>query len=303
MHRITLSLSSLLLAACAGAPLPEGVECRALTGELLRARALPPAVQAEREALLASAAEAHAEAPDDVAAIVWHGRRLAYLGRYRDAVAVYTEGLRRHPEDPELLRHRGHRWITLREFAAAERDLARAAAVVRGQPDRIEPDGLPVPGRPPHSTLHFNIHYHLGLARHLQGDFAGAAAAWDDCRAVARNDEARAAVAHWQWTARMRNGEPALAAAAVADLGGERDVVENVAYLRLCRLYRGEIGPEAVAGDDGSSAAAAAYGLGNWHLVRGDHAAGAQVWSALRARGEWASFGHIAAEAEAARSR
>jgi hypothetical protein len=51
----------------------------------------------------------------------------------------------------------------------------------------------------------------------------------------------------------------------------------------------------------GSSGAAAAYGVGNWHLVRGDRAAAAAVFRELLARGEWASFGHIAAEAETAR--
>jgi tetratricopeptide (TPR) repeat protein len=221
-----------VLAACAS--LPEGAECRALTGEPLFPPELPAAVRADREERLAQARAVLERDPGDLEAIVWLGRRTAYLGRYREAVAVFTEGLRRHPDSAQLLRHRGHRWISLREFENAERDLSRAAQLVRGKPDAIEPDGLPTPGRPPHSTLHFNIHYHLGLARYLQADFAGAALAWFDCLDTVDNDESRVAVSHWLWSALARAGEPDAAQAVLARIGADMDVVENQAYHRLC---------------------------------------------------------------------
>ncbi|MFT6993774.1 MAG: hypothetical protein ACJA1P_000501, partial [Maribacter sp.] len=36
--------------------------------------------------------------PDDIEAIIWHGRRTAYLGRYDDAISIYAEGITKFPE-------------------------------------------------------------------------------------------------------------------------------------------------------------------------------------------------------------
>ena len=158
VRRLIVLLALLLSVACR-APLPEGVEARALDGRLLSPPPLPAAVEADREAKLAAARAALQQAPGDRDAWIWLGRRLGYLGRYRDAIDVYTEALERWPGDPFLLRHRGHRFLSVREFARAERDLARAAEACRVVRDEVEPDGLPVPGRPPHSSLHFNVYY------------------------------------------------------------------------------------------------------------------------------------------------
>lgn len=287
------------LAACGS--LPTGAECWSLSGEALFPPELPPAVRAEREAALVLARAAFERTPGDLEATIWLGRRTAYLGRYREAVDIFSEGLRRHPDSPELLRHRGHRWISLREFAQAERDLARAAQLVRGKPDAVEQDGLPVAGRPPHSTLQFNVHYHLGLARFLQGDFTGASLAFLDCLETVGNDEARVAAAHWAWASLQRAGEPDGAQVVLSGIRREMDVVENTAYHRLCLLYQGELEPGQVLGGEGSSGAAAAFGVGHFHLVRGERKPAAEAFRALLSKGEWAAFGHVAAEAELGR--
>ena len=73
--------------------------------------------------------------PYSVDGFVWYGRRLAYLGRYRDAIEVYTKGLERFPEEPHLLRHRGHRFITTRRFDAAIGDFELAVEAVAGHAD------------------------------------------------------------------------------------------------------------------------------------------------------------------------
>src|SRR5688572_22701688 len=81
--------------------------------------------------------------PGSADAAIWLGRRLAYLGRYRDAIAVYTRAIAVHPRDPRLLRHRGHRFITLRRFDDAISDFDRAGVLIRSRPDEVEPDGQP----------------------------------------------------------------------------------------------------------------------------------------------------------------
>jgi tetratricopeptide (TPR) repeat protein len=287
-----------LLAPMACRSLPKGAEARSLDGRALTAPVLPDEARAALEADLAAARERLAADPGDRDAAIWVGRRLGYLGRYREAIDVYSAALRRHPDDPFLLRHRGHRWITVREFDRAAADLRDAARACRDVPDEVEPDGQPTPGREPHSTLHYNVHYHLGLAQFLRGRFAAAERAWLDALAVAGNDESRAAVCHWLWSVRMRRGNPAGAMAAALTVHEGMDVVENVGYLRLCLYYTGRLAREAITAGEGSSGAAVRFGLAHHDLVLGDPRSARQQLRELAAEPGWAAFGVIAAEAE-----
>jgi tetratricopeptide (TPR) repeat protein len=296
-----LAVASLAFASCR--TLPSGAECWSLDGRALASPSPAVAAKAQLEADLADAVRAHQARPDDREAAIWHARRLGYLGRYRDAVAVLTEALARHPGDPFLLRHRGHRLLTLREFARARADLLAAADACRTTPDETEPDGQPTPGRPPHSSLHYNVHYHLGLACFLLGDWWMAEHAWLCCLAVVDDDESRVAVTHWLWCARMRAGDPAGAFAVVAPIHAGMDVVENVAYLNLCLLYRGDRTRADVAPREGSSGSALAFGLAHHALVTGDRSRARAELQVLAASPGWSAFGVIAAEAELARLR
>jgi tetratricopeptide (TPR) repeat protein len=294
-------VAAALLAAAACRSLPPDAEAFAFDGRVLRA-APPPQPQRERlEADLAAARAAAKAAPPDRDAAIWVARRLGYLGRYREAIDVLTAALAEHPNDSFLLRHRGHRWITVRELDRAVADLERAAAACRTVPDAVEPDGVPTPGRPPHSTLHYNVHYHLGLAHFVRGDFAAAERAWLDCLAVAANDESRVAVTHWLWSVRMRAGNPAGATAIVAPIRADMDVVENRAYHQLCLLYAGRLARDAVVVPEGSSGAALRFGLAHFDLVHGRRDAAREALAALAAEPGWAAFGVLAAEAELTR--
>ena len=71
---------------------------------------------------LADAEALHLEKPNEADSIIWLGRRMAYLGRYQDAVRVFSSGLVLHKNEPRLYRHRGHRYLTLRCFDDAIRD-------------------------------------------------------------------------------------------------------------------------------------------------------------------------------------
>ncbi len=62
----------------------------------------------------------------------------------------------------------------IREFDRAIQDFEKAATLIEGTEDKIEPDGLPNAQNIPVSTLHTNIWYHLGLAYYLQHDLENA---------------------------------------------------------------------------------------------------------------------------------
>ena len=109
--------------------------------------------------------------PEDVEAIIWYGRRTAYLGRYDDAISIYSEGMEKFSDEPRLYRHRGHRYISIRKFDEAITDFEKAAELIEGTENEIEPDGMPNAQNIPVSTLHGNIWYHLGLAYYLKHDY------------------------------------------------------------------------------------------------------------------------------------
>ena len=292
MRRI---LAVLLLAACASPAPPT-----------LPSTALPPVpplsaeTQAKREQELAAARAAYEKNPADADALIWLGRRTAYLGRYAEAIEIFSEGIRRHPKDARMYRHRGHRRISLRQFADAEKDLERGVDLVRGKPDEVEPDGLPNARNIPTSTLQSNLWYHLGLARYLQGDFDGALQAYRACLQVAKNPDHLVSTSHWLYMTLRRLNQREEAERVADAVSHDLDVIENQAYHKLLLMYRGEIAPEELERQDPDTTDGATilYGIGNWYLVEGQPEKARPVFARVVAGKQPYAFGYIAAEAD-----
>jgi tetratricopeptide (TPR) repeat protein len=280
--------------------LPAGAEAWSLFGEPL----VPPAPGAEAlETLQANLAEARAaleKRPDDADAIIWLGRRLAYLGRYREAIDVFGKGAARFPGDARFLRHRGHRYLTTRRFDLAVADFSRAADLVKGRPDEVEPDGQPNARNTPTSTLQFNIYYHLGLAHYARGEFDRALAAYRSCLDVSKNPDALVATSHWLYMTLRRLGREADARQVLAPISARMDIIENRTYHDLLLVYRGDKDADALlsSAQAGLDRATVGYGVGNWHFYHGRRDRAVDVWRGVLAGPQWASFGAIAAEAD-----
>ncbi len=277
-----------------------------LLGDTLRTLPLSAETRARYETQLAEARTAYLHTPSDVDSIIWYGRRLGYLGQQREAIEVYTRGLELYPKNPWLYRHRGHRYISVRDFDAAILDLEKAAALVEGKPDEVEPDGQPNAQNTPIGTLHSNIGYHLALAYYLRGSFDKAAEVAQREVSAANNDDRRVSMGHWLYMALRRQGKDSAAAAVIAPMSRDMKIIENEAYHRLILLYKGLLPPDSVltvAPDGGLSVsdASAAYGVANWHWYNGRHAEAMALWRRIVGAGQWGAFGSIAAEAELAR--
>jgi tetratricopeptide (TPR) repeat protein len=268
----------------------------------------PPAEAARErlEANLATAREQYNNNPNEADAIIWLGRRLAYLGRYRDAIAMFTEGIEKHPRDARMYRHRGHRYITVRELDKAVADFRKAAELIAGRPDEVEPDGQPNAKNIPTSTLNTNVFYHLGLAHYLRGEFVPALAAYRECIRFSKNPDMLVATTHWLYMTLRRLDRPGEARQALEPITGDMAIIENASYHRLLMLYKGAEKADALA----SSLAAGSldfvtvgYGLGNWHLYNGRPDQARMMFRQIVEQNEpqWPAFGYLAAEAELAR--
>jgi tetratricopeptide (TPR) repeat protein len=306
-HAAALALALAgLLAACAGVRRdpPTGAgrpEAISLLGAPLYAPELPLEQRQQLQSELQAAYDVYARDTDNADAIIWLGRRVAYLGRYNDAIDIFTEGIRKHPGDPRLYRHRGHRFITIRRFDDAVADLERAAYLLRGRPDEVEPDGQPAADSVPRSTLHFNVWYHLGLAYYLRGEFNRAQYGFRNALSVARYDDTRVAASDWLYMTLRRLNRAEEAAAVLEPIRPEMEIVENASYHRRLLMYKGLLPPDSLLapnGQDALTVATQGYGVGNWYLYNGQPEQAEEIFWQVTSAENWAPFGYIAAEAD-----
>ncbi len=255
------------------------------------------------ETKLAEARADFEKNPSSADALIWLGRRTAYPGKYKEAIKIFTDGIKKFPKDARFYRHRGHRFITIRCFDDAIRDFETAAKLVKGKPDEIEPDGLPNERNIPTSTLQSNIFYHLGLAYYVKGDFQNALKAYKNCEKVSKNADMLVATKHWLYMTLRRLGKTKEAAKSVADIKDNLNIIENDDYYKLVKLYQGKLKAEDLLKELGADAnslsnASLGYGLGNWFLYNGEKEKALKIFRQITSGNQWASFGFIAAEAE-----
>jgi tetratricopeptide (TPR) repeat protein len=305
---IWLAAFATLLLFAAPAAQRRGPEATSLLGRPLFPAPIAADARRTLEENLKEAEIVYRRNPGNADATIWLGRRVAYLGRYREAIEHFTGGVAKHPGDPRMYRHRGHRYITVREFPKAIADFSKAASLVAGKPDQIEPDGQPNARNIPTSTLNSNIYYHLGLAHYVSGDFARAAEAYKTCLEFSKNPDMLVATTYWYYLALARLGRFADANALLTAITPGMDIIENASYHRLLRVYKGEMTAESLLEPStgaGLDAVTTRYGVAAWHAANG-RAEQSQALLREIVDGypqQWPAFGYIAAEADLARAR
>jgi tetratricopeptide (TPR) repeat protein len=305
LARGKLAVAAAIIAASVSVLDAQKPEAMSLSGKPLT---IPATIanQAKLEADLAQAQKTLAANPKDAEAIIWVGRRFGYLWRFHDAIAMFAKGIVMYPDNPKFYRHRGHRYISIREFARAQADFEKAAQLIKGKPDEIEPDGAPNPAGKPRSTLQFNIWYHLALSHYLQGDYAQAYDAWVECMRVSTNDDSLVATSDWMWMTLMRLNRKADATRLLERITPKMDILENQAYHRRLLMYKGLEKPEALLDTttaDATQIATQGYGVANYYLVAGDPAKARQLFEKIVSGAGWNAFGFIAAEADLRRMK
>lgn len=227
---------------------------------------------------LVKARAAVALEPRNISRIIELGVAESGARQFREAIDTFTRGLEIEPDNALLLRWRGHRFISIREFDRARADLARAV--------RLDP------------SL-YGAWFHLGVVQYLSGEFKDAAASFAKAQPIAPDPNELAGSTDWLWMSLSRAGRKA-EAKAVLDRRSPT-LPPDYGYTRRLQLYAGVVTPDKLltaADTDGVQIATLSYGAGNWLLVQGDKA-GARAWfeRAVQTDG-WPAFGFILAEAE-----
>lgn len=279
-------------------PVPAGAQAVSFEGEALYSAEPNAATAANLETALAD----YQANPNDAENIIWYGRRTAYAGDYRRAIEIFSEGIEKFPQDPRFYRHRGHRYISIREIDLSIADFERAAELMAGLPVQVEPDGLPNAQNIPLTTTQGNVWYHLGLAYYLKQDWPNALAAFRNGYNMGGYDDNLVSTGHWIYMILRRMGNESEAATALNEISADMNIIENMSYHELCLLYKGEMEIEnmmAANGDDPSNAAVA-YGIANYFYYNGDRQRSDEMLQRIVSGSSWSAFGFIAAEADLA---
>lgn len=231
--------------------------------------------------------------------IIWYGRRTAYLGRYNDAITIYTKGIRLYPDNPKFYRHRGHRYISIRKYDEAIKDFEIAENLIEGTENEIEQDGMPNALGIPVSTLHGNIYYHLGLAYYLKHEYSKAFDAYIKCRNSGENADNIVSSTHWLYMIQQRMGDPIKADDMLEPITGNMEIIENHDYYTLCKFYKGLIPRDSIQIEGDSPASdAVKYGLANWYFYNDSKGRAKESFEDIVKGNSWTSFGYLAAESD-----
>ncbi|MFY9573274.1 MAG: tetratricopeptide repeat protein, partial [Blastocatellia bacterium] len=212
------------------------------------------------------------------------GRAQATVWRFRDAIATFTRGIGMDSTNAMLYRHRGHRYISTRQFDKALADMERGAKL---------------------NDKNYDIWYHLGLAAYLKGEFTKAAGAYEKAYALSEKDDSRIAATDWLYMSYRRGGKNTEAARALARITPDMKVEENKSYFDRLMFYKGLKKESDIVTDKLTDLelATVGYGIANWHLYNGDKAKARVLFQKITSGKYWPAFGFIAAETELIRMR
>ncbi|MDG1995405.1 MAG: hypothetical protein P8J14_02835 [Emcibacteraceae bacterium] len=275
---------------------PNGAQAVSFMG-----KALMPAAPSQKVLDNLAEAKANYDAdPMDVMNIIWYGRRVAYTGDYRGAIEIFSEGIEKHPNDARLYRHRGHRYISIREIDRAVSDYEMAAELIKGTEDAIEPDGAPNPQGIYLTSTHSNIYYHLGLSYFLRQEWQKSHDAFKMGQDLGLNDDNIVSAGHWIYMNLRRLGRDEEAQASLHNIKEDMNIIENMSYHNLTLMYKGIIPAEQLTDIDPNdpSGAAVAYGVANWFFYNGERDKAYDLMERFMDTNSWSAFGFIAAEKE-----
>jgi Flp pilus assembly protein TadD len=253
---------------------------------LLGTKLFAQAVDEKNE--IGAAAEKLAADPKNIDLMIALGAAQAKFWHYRDAIETYSRAIAIAPSDARLYRHRGHRYISTRQFAKAVTDLNRATTL---------------------NDHDYDIWYHLGLAHYLRGDFGQAEESYRRCLQAAEksgNDDSIVAVSDWLYMTYRRSRRDEDAKRVLARITPEMKVKENKSYFDRLLFYKGLKKESELVNVEKATdleIATIGYGVGNWHLYNGDRARAEEYFRRIVAGKYWPAFGFIGAEAELARKR
>lgn len=277
-------------------------EIISLSGALLPSREFPDAIKKQREDQLSQARTRYESEPENEEYILWYGRRLSYLGLYRQATHIFSIGLNLYPHSYHLFRHRGEQYIRMRMFNEAIEDLQQAAFYAVQAPNATEPDGIPNRLNRPLTNDKYNIWYYLGISYYLKGNYDKAISAFKKCLTFCNNDDLKVAATDWFYMTYRKIGNTGAANELLNGITRKMVIVENYSFHQHLLMYKGIYLPEMLIDkahrEDDSLDPNLGYGVGNFFLYSGNVPKAREIFDKIMHNPQWDALGFVASEAD-----
>ena len=256
-----------------------------------------------KDSLLQEAKTIYQTDTTDLNSIIWYGRRLASMYRFRDAITIFSAGISIHPDAPELYRHRGQMYIITRHPDPAIADFKKAATLSMDRMIETEPDAIPNKLDLPLTNLRFNIYYLLGQAWYLKGDYEKAVEAFSSSDPYAINPDLKVAETYWLYLSFQRMGETVSAVSLLGMVDPNEEIIQNEAYLKTLLMYKSSLEAVNLTGSIADSTAdlIELYGITNWYIWKNKPAEASIIRYKILSSTDWTNIGYIAAEADSSR--
>ncbi len=271
-------------------------ECTSFLGKPLFRKITDSTTLSKSDSTIAAITFKGALTEDDFILI---GRQLVASNRFSKTIENYSQGLVMYPNSFKLLRHRGHRYINLRQLDKAIADLSKAEELIRLQPDVWEYD----PAGKPSATYQHQIWYHIGVYHFLNRNYLKSATAFEKCLAAAHEGNNIAGASDWLYNAYQRSGQ--------------KDKLENILkpftldfaiedkeypYFRRLLFYKGLITQQQLVDVSKPidqmtlSEVTKLYGMANWFAYQGDLVKASEIYNLVVQSKEWPGFAVASAE-------
>lgn len=232
------------------------------------------------------------------------GRLYIASNRFRDAIDLYTRGLEEFPQSFRLRRHRGHRYINVRELDKAIADLREAVDLIGTEhADALEFNA----GGEATATYEHWVWYHIGLYHYLNEEWTEAAAAYRRCVDTATNNGVLVGATDWLYNAYMKAGMRDEAAAALEKIPPDLDTNRDHPYFKRVMVYKGVLDPSEIIDVDKPAAdwtgfdITAGYGIGNWYRFNGDADTADMIHGKILETPYWNAWAYVVTDREFAR--
>ncbi len=227
--------------------------------------------------------------PDNPDSLVRYGRFAVRKGDFIEGIKIFSEGIKKHPNNPVMYRRRGHRYISTRQIDKALLDFEKAVELNEKNPVN--------------DYLTLDIWYHYGLAYFINRDFENAAKCYEKCFGLLDDAAAKVSVANWRYMSLARAGNTEGIQEILDPINDEMEAKGETMYKNLLLFYKGELTLEEVTarstGGQSGQDSAFYFGIGNYYFVKGEIEKAKKYFKkASDDDDRWPGFGHIAAEKE-----
>ncbi|WP_411818584.1 tetratricopeptide repeat protein [Hyphococcus sp. DH-69] len=219
--------------------------------------------------------------------------------QYQAAIGVYSQGLLKFPNSYKLRRHRGHRYMTVRDLENAIVDFTEALSLI--EESEVREYEIDAKGKP-HGTYEHWVWYHIGLYYYLHGDYETAASAFERCLKTGDTNDMLIGTTDWLYNIYKRSGHDEKARALVAEISPDIEADRTYPYFKRVMLYKGVVTPDEILDPNkpvsewNGRDMTVAYGIGNWYAYQGETEKANALHKSVVETPFWSTWAYLAAE-------